>query len=96
MLDDRDAADIELLTRLLYAQKSPELRSAAVTRQPTGRGEVPALLLAGWAAHSPALRSQILDLLAGREDWSLALLAAVESGQISASQFAAGSVGNSW
>src|SRR5262249_13664673 len=29
----------------------------------------------------------ILDALAGREDWSLALLASVESGQIPASQF---------
>src|SRR5206468_7484230 len=79
---------VALLASLLAPQKQPELRSAAVTALArTGRSEVPKLLLAGWAAHSPNLRSQILDALAGREDWSLALLSAVESGQVPVSQF---------
>src|SRR5439155_10634456 len=64
------------------------LRAAAVTALGrTGRRDVPTLVLQSWASHSPALRSQILDALAGREDWSLALLSAVESGQVPASQF---------
>jgi putative heme-binding domain-containing protein len=86
-LDDSDAADVELLTNATSPQKPPELRTAAVTALArTGRGDVPKLLLAGWAAHSPTLRSQILDALAAREEWSLALLAAVESGQVPQSQ----------
>jgi putative heme-binding domain-containing protein len=48
---------------------------------------MPKLLLANWAAHSPSLRNQILDALAGREAWSLAVLEAVESGQVPESQF---------
>ena len=87
-LDDQDEADVALLAGLLAPQQSPEMRSAAVAALVrTGRGETAKLLLAGWAAHSPGLRNQILDALAGREAWSLALLEAVESGQVPASQF---------
>jgi putative membrane-bound dehydrogenase-like protein len=87
-LDDQDEADVALLAGLLSPQKSPEIRSAAVAALVrTGRGETAELLLTGWAAHSPGLRNQILDALAGREAWSLALLEAVKSGQVPASQF---------
>ncbi len=86
-LDDQDAADIKTLSRLLVPQHAPELKSAAVAALArTGRGEVPQLLLAGWAAHSPALRSQVLDALTARQDWSLAVLDAMEKGLIPASQ----------
>ena len=87
-IDDQAQADVTLLSSCLSPRKSPALRSAAVTALGrTGRQDIPKILLDGWSAHSPVLRSQILDVLAGREDWSLALLAAVESGQIPAAQF---------
>jgi putative heme-binding domain-containing protein len=87
-LDGRTEDDLALLATLLAPQKPPEIRSAAVAALArTGSRQTPALLLAAWPASSPALRSQILDALAGREDWSLALLTAVEEGQILAAQF---------
>lgn len=85
-LDDRDPSDVEALTRLLAPQKPPELKAAAVAALARTSGDVPKLLLTGWAAHSPALRSQILDALTARQDWSLAVLDAIEKGQIPASQ----------
>src|SRR5262249_19527488 len=65
-----------------------ELRQAAVAALArTGRSDVAKRLLPGWSQFTPSMRQQILDVLTSREDWSLALLAAVESGQVSASQF---------
>src|SRR5204862_6818501 len=87
-LDERDEADVSLLSSFLAPQQVPEVRSAAVTALArTGRSETPKLLLANWAAHSPSLRNQILDALAAREAWALAVLEAVESGQVAAAQF---------
>jgi putative heme-binding domain-containing protein len=86
-LDDNDASDVQLVAELLVPRVSPEFRAGAVaTLARTGRPEVPTLLLANWSSHSSALRSQILDALTSREEWSLALLDAVESGQIPQSQ----------
>jgi putative heme-binding domain-containing protein len=85
-LDEHDASDIDLLITLIAPQKPPELRTAAVSALArTGSRQLPHLLLAGWSGHSPTLRSQILDVLASREDWSLAVLWAIESGQIAQS-----------
>src|SRR5205807_9399210 len=87
-LDDKDLADLLFLTASLKPQMPPELRVAAVSALTrTGRSDVPERLLAGWEAYSPSLRNQILDALIAREDWSLALLSAVEKGRIAASQF---------
>lgn len=87
-LDEQDESDVALVARLLAPVQLPERRSAAVaTLARTGRGKVPGLLLAGWSGHTSALRSQILDALASREDWTLALLSAVESGQLPVAQF---------
>jgi putative membrane-bound dehydrogenase-like protein len=87
-LDDQDNSDIATLTGLLTPQQSPEIRAAAVAALVrAGRNETPQLLLADWPAHSPSLRNQILDALSSREPWSLAILSAVESGQIAPSQF---------
>ncbi len=86
-LDDQDEADIGLLTSMLTPQQMPDAQAAAVAALVrAARAETPNLLLAGWTAHSPSLRNQILDALAAREAWSLAVLNAVEAGQINASQ----------
>ncbi|MCI0358552.1 MAG: c-type cytochrome [Planctomycetaceae bacterium] len=86
-LDDQGADDLALLAGLLDARTPPALQAAAVTALArTGKAEVPGLLLAGWASHTPAVRGQILDTLIGCETWTGALLEAVEKGTISASQ----------
>jgi putative membrane-bound dehydrogenase-like protein len=80
---DRQAEDRELLASLLTPQTPPALQTAAAATLGRLPGEdVPRLLLRGWKAYSPALRSQVLDLLLGRSEWLEPLLAAIESKQV--------------
>jgi putative membrane-bound dehydrogenase-like protein len=79
--------DLKLLAGLLTPQQPAEVQLAVVAalarlRQP----DLAAALLTGWSSHTPALRGQILDVLVSREDSSAGLLAAIEGGQVSASQ----------
>ena len=47
--------------------------------------DTPALLLARWTSHEPRLRAEILDLLISRRnDWALALFAAIDDGKVRA------------
>jgi putative heme-binding domain-containing protein len=79
--------DAALLTSLLAPQQPDVVQAAALAALARLRPkELPALALSGWTSHTPALRSQILDTLTSREAWSLALLDAVEMGQIPANQ----------
>lgn len=39
-------------------------------------------LLAGWSSYSPAIKSQVVELLAGRKEWAKELIAAVASGRV--------------
>ncbi|QEF98197.1 Neutral/alkaline non-lysosomal ceramidase [Stieleria maiorica] len=58
-----------------------------VERQSNDRlSKVADALLGGWSSFGPAVRSRVLDVLAGREVWSTALLAEVRSQQISAGE----------
>jgi putative heme-binding domain-containing protein len=85
-LDGQDD-DFALLGTLLAPQQPVEVQSAAASAIAKLRGkDNVAALLAGWQSHTPALRQQILDALLSREDWSASLLAAIESGQVSANQ----------
>jgi putative membrane-bound dehydrogenase-like protein len=79
--------DLELLGRLLVPQNSAALQAGAVKL--LGRivdDQVAALTLAGWNAHTPALKTQILDVLMSRPGWQRSLLAALEKKEIPASQ----------
>ncbi|REK11422.1 MAG: dehydrogenase [Planctomycetota bacterium] len=79
------ADDIEALVALLVPQSSGQVQTAAVAALVRmGSDDVPEALLAGWKSHGPELRSEVLDGLLAREDWTKALLAAVESGQVPA------------
>ncbi|MDX1947879.1 MAG: c-type cytochrome [Pirellulaceae bacterium] len=85
--DNQLIEDAALMATLLQPRSPAELQAAAVGA--LGRmatRDTSSLLLAAWPSHSPALRQQILDLLTSREDWSLALLEAIEQGQIPAQQ----------
>jgi putative membrane-bound dehydrogenase-like protein len=85
-LDSQDD-DVALLASLLVPQQPDAVQGAALAALARQRpSELPATVLAGWSSHTPALRSQILDTLTSREPWSLALLDAVEKGQIPSGQ----------
>ena len=85
-IDGRDA-DVALLQSLLAPQHPDRVQSAAVAALGRLRlTDTAEKLLGGWSSHTPALRQQILDLLGSRDDWSLALLDAVEKGQVPAQQ----------
>jgi putative heme-binding domain-containing protein len=72
-----------LLGRLLAPQNSPQLQSAAVEALASRATEQSAQqLLTGWKSHSPALRSQILDVLLSRPSWTELLLAAISRGDV--------------
>ncbi len=85
-LDEKDH-DRQTLANLLGPQSSTALQVAAV--QALGRlrdGDVPKLLTAGWRGYSPTLRSEVIDVLLRRENWTKALLVAVEQKQIHPSE----------
>jgi putative membrane-bound dehydrogenase-like protein len=80
-------ADLKLLQELLVPQNSSSLQAAAAAA--LGRiadDRVPAILIAGWNAHTPALKGQILDLLLSRDAWQRRLLDSIEKKTIPAGQ----------
>jgi putative membrane-bound dehydrogenase-like protein len=80
---DHHQEDLATLAKLLVPQVEEELRAAAVAALGRLReSQVPEVLLRGWKAHGPALRSQILDVLLRRDDWLNTTLDAIERGQI--------------
>jgi putative membrane-bound dehydrogenase-like protein len=75
--------DIAFLASLLAPQSPVELQTAAVevlARRAADR--LPALLLANWKQHSPALRQTIVGTLLSRENWMQALAGALEAGDV--------------
>jgi putative membrane-bound dehydrogenase-like protein len=82
------ARDVDLLGKLLIPQNSSMLQSAAVTALARGADDrAAAVLVAGWRGYTPALKSQALDTLLGRDAWLRLLLQAVEKNEVPASQF---------
>jgi putative membrane-bound dehydrogenase-like protein len=80
-------ADLKLFGELLVPQNSSSLQAAAIAD--LGRiadDRVPAILTAGWNAHTPALKGQILDLLLSRDAWQRRLLDLIEKTTIPAGQ----------
>ncbi len=80
---DRRQEDLAGLAGLLIPQTGEEMQSGIVAGLGRLRdSSVPQLLLRGWKSYSPALRSQVLDVLLARQDWLRALLDALERKQI--------------
>lgn len=80
-------ADMKTLSEVIVPQNSAALQSAAVAA--LGRiadPRVPELLTAGWNAHSPSLKGQILDVLLSRNAWQRQLLDRIENKSIPAAQ----------
>jgi len=64
---------------LLDPNSAEPLRNAALRAMARSQSDrVAALLLAGWANASPSLRSEILDALLSRPNWTVALLDAMD------------------
>lgn len=75
--------DADLLIGLLGPQQPSPVQVAAATAL-AGRKEKAALekLLAGWAGYTPAVRAQLLEGLLSRDEGALAVLQAIQQGQI--------------
>ncbi len=82
--------DFKLLERLLVPL-SPAILQRAIVAHLAQRSEpsVAEVVLAGWRSHSPALRSQILDVLASRGPWAEALRQRLDAGTILAAELSA-------
>ncbi len=84
---NQQAQDLAILGALLRPQSPSAVQQAALAGLARGSGElVLKTLLEGWKSYSPSLRLDVVDILFRRQDWLLALLAAVERGEIPASQ----------
>jgi putative heme-binding domain-containing protein len=82
--------ETESLGELLRPQEPMTIQQAALAGLGRGSGErIANILLAGWKGYSPTLRAEVLGTLLRRQEWMLALLAAVERGEIVAGQISA-------
>ncbi|MDA1015907.1 MAG: c-type cytochrome [Planctomycetota bacterium] len=78
-----DPQAVKLLSSHLTPQSPDTLQQAIVTALAAhGDQDAPQQLLAGWRAHSPRLRTAILDALLEQDRYRDALLEHIESGQI--------------
>jgi putative membrane-bound dehydrogenase-like protein len=76
--------DLQTLQSSIGPRNSAAVQSAATAALARiADDRVPPLLLGGWRSHSPALKSQALDVLLGREAWARLLLARIEAGDVS-------------
>jgi putative membrane-bound dehydrogenase-like protein len=74
----------ELLASLLAPAAAAELQAAAIaTLASFDAGPVADLILSRFAGLSPRLKAQATDVLLSRPAWTLTLLSAIESGQLS-------------
>ncbi len=81
---DKNDADWQSLTAQLQPTKTGQVQSAAVTAlSQNARPRVPQVLLHDWKSHGPQLRSQILDVLLSRGQWTQTLLASIDKGDVS-------------
>jgi putative membrane-bound dehydrogenase-like protein len=80
---DHQAEDVKTLASFLTPQAPAELQTAAVNAlSHLSDANLPKLLLEGWKAYGPALRSQVLDVLFRRQEWVKAVLDAIEKKDI--------------
>ncbi|HHK42002.1 MAG TPA: c-type cytochrome, partial [Planctomycetaceae bacterium] len=83
-------ADLELLGGLLRPQVPQEIQQRAIARlSATGDASVGKVLIAAWRRLSPARRNETLDVLFSRNEWTNALLDAIERGDVGANDLGA-------
>lgn len=80
---ERRREELEIFARLLRPQSGNELQEEIVRHLATRKSkDVAVTLLAGWSAHGPALRKQILRALSTRSEWIAVILDSIESGAL--------------
>ncbi|HUR46722.1 MAG TPA: PVC-type heme-binding CxxCH protein [Candidatus Saccharimonadales bacterium] len=80
-------AEIELLCQVLVSQASEKLRAAAsagLRHQRSSR--VPDRLLTDWNQRSPVVRQEIINLLLGRDSWTLRLLESIKDNVVQSTE----------
>lgn len=83
---------LPVLVDLVGSAADPALGQAALeTIRRSASPRVPGILLENWSRLAPSLRSTVVDILGGRDDWADHLLAAVERGSLPASAVPAAS-----
>jgi putative membrane-bound dehydrogenase-like protein len=76
---DNQQEDVAKLADLLVPQIASDLQAAAISALGRLRdARVSELLLSGWKGYGPAQRAQTLDVLLRRDEWTNALVQAVE------------------
>jgi putative membrane-bound dehydrogenase-like protein len=86
-------SDLQLLGDLLKPSNPLAVQKAAVgTLQFNNNAKVPSLLLADWKQLSPSLRALILQILLSREEFTKALLTAVQNRTVQANEVPPASV----
>lgn len=85
---EQQAADQTHLATLLSLQTSSILKNSALEALARiGSDDLPDLFFKRWPGYSPQERTQILDILLRRENWTLASLQAIAAGLISHRDF---------
>jgi putative heme-binding domain-containing protein len=80
-------ADLRLLAAMLGPQTPPKIQSAVMSAiGRTNEAVVSELLIGAWSKASPAVRSQMLDVLMSRPAWTMGMLGAIEQGKIAANE----------
>jgi putative membrane-bound dehydrogenase-like protein len=80
-------ADMQLAKQLLVPQSPKSVQQAIVARAANcSEKQIAAMLLTGWRSHGPALRAEILSVVASRATWVDTLLQRLESGDVSPSE----------
>lgn len=75
--------DLQRVAEVIAPQNPVGLQVAAIEAlSQAGHELVPGMLLAAWSSATPAVRGPITDALLGRENWTPALLTALESGVV--------------
>jgi putative heme-binding domain-containing protein len=85
-----DSGDFKILRELLSPQSPLSLQEAALDSLKRSRDtSVAETILASWRGFGPAIRLQAMSILASRPEWLVQLLAAIETGRLSAGEIGA-------
>lgn len=88
-LNDQDA-DLKTLGSLLTGMSSPDLQKAALTTLKRSRSTATAaVMLSGWKTYLPDTRTEIMNAVLTRLEWTKQLLDRLENGSIPPGQIAA-------
>jgi len=80
-------SDMQLAIKLLAPRSPSSVQQAIVARAADcSEKQIAAMLLTGWRSHGPALRAEILSVVASRAMWIDTLLQRLESGDVSSAE----------